>query len=302
VKLEELFDGGTPKMQKRKKNTFFAICVTAALLVLTLVVLAISGIVIAIGNGIEKRNAELSNVNIGKTTVISIVDSKLHTGSLLILDDNNKYVGAKPKLENMYSRTDRVHSVLRVNRNNFMATNAAASALNKMLSAFKESTGDDNVIVSNAYDQSKSETQSPIFATGETFELMYFHDFDNLGTTDQRTISGVELYSWIYENAYKYGFISIGDGASATFRYVGTVHSTAMKEKDLSFTEYLNMLKEQTTPASPLTVISAGNSYAVYYLSHEGEHTVPLNYKYDISGNNIDGYIITVNVSKKIEN
>jgi D-alanyl-D-alanine carboxypeptidase len=181
-----------------------------------------------------------------------------------------------------------------------MATDASATALNKMLGAFYKAMKDDNIIIANSYDTTKAETQDAIYSSGEAFEFTYFHDYE-ANSEDRRSIYGVQLYSWIYTNAYKYGFVTVGEGETNVFRYVGVVHSTAMKQSDLSFDEYLDVLKTKT-PDDPIKVSASGSSYAIYYVAKDGEHLVPKNYEYTVSGNNVDGYVITVNLSKKVTN
>ena len=307
MKLEELFEGGTLKRQKRKQNVFYSICISFALLLLTLVLIACVEVISTISGMINSGKDEDLKADIGSTTTINIVDTKLHTGSLLILNEDNPYVGSKPKLFNIQARTDRpkirngkdnAYTVLRSKQNSFMATDAAASAFNKMIGAFYQATKDDNLIVSNAYDQSKTSTQNPVFSTGEAFELQYFHDYETVGASDPRSIANVELYSWIYENAYKYGFVTAGGSSSNVFRYVGVVHSTAMFKNEVNFDSYHEMLKSSTSPANPLAVKSGSTIYAIYFLKEEEKHIVPLNYSYEISGNNVDGYIITVDLTK----
>lgn len=304
--FSELLEGGTPQMQKKKRITFYLICITAALIAVMLVVLAIYGIASLLSKN-RSLDDDLSKANIGKTTTTTIAESNLHSGSLLILDESNRF-GGTPSLVNMQERKDRpktesgtnAYSILKANRESFMATDAAATSLNKMLGAFYKAMKDDNIIIATAYDTSKAETQDAIYSSGEAFEFTYFYDYE-ANSEDRRSIYGVQLYSWIYTNAYKYGFVNVGEGESSVFRYVGIVHSTAMKQASLSFDEYLETLKTKT-PADPLKVTASGTAYAIYYLAKDGEHTVPESYEYTVSGNNVDGYIITVNLSKKATN
>ena len=146
MKIEELFEGGSFRMQRRKRNVFRMICLTAIVLVFTLVLLALVSIVSLVAGIIADANApEIPNADIGPTDTIDIVDTKLHNGSLLILDEDNPYSGNKPKLFNLQARTDRpkiangkdnAYTVLKAKQNSFMATDAAASALNKMIDGF----------------------------------------------------------------------------------------------------------------------------------------------------------------------
>ena len=304
--ISELFEGGTPQMQKKKKTTFIVMCITAALIVAMLLFLAIFGIASLLAK--EKKLEDSTEVvNIGSTVVTTISENELYSGNLLVLDENNTFKGT-PSLVNMQNYSGRsktqsgsnTYTILAPNREGFMATDAAASALNKMLGAFYKYSSDDNIFISAAYDKTASNMQA-IYSSGEAFELMYFHDYDTNKTSDRRSIAGVELYSWIYTNAYKYGFVAVGGADSNVFRYVGNVHSYAMKQNSLSFDQYIQTLKTKT-PDTPLKVTVSGSSYAIYYLAKDAEHLVPEKYEYSVSGNNVDGYIITVNLSKKVTN
>ena len=304
--FSELLEGGTPQMQRKKRITFYMICVTAALIAVMVLVLAIYGIASLLSQN-RKLDDDSYTVNIGKTTTATISVSNLHSGSLLILDENNRF-GGTPSLVNMQSRADRpkteaganTYSILKANRESFMATDAAASALNKMLGAFYKTMKDDNIIIATAYDSSKADTQDAIYSSGEAFQMTYFHDYET-NSEDRRNIYGVQTYSWIYNNAYKYGFVTVGESEPNVFRYVGIVHSNAIKQTGLSFDEYLETLKTKT-PTEPLKVTASGATYAVYYLAQGSEYTVPTDYEYTVSGNNVDVYIITVNLSKKATN
>lgn len=304
--FSELLEGATPQQQKKKRIIFHLICINAALIAVMLSMLSIYGIAAFLSQN-RSLDDSSSKANIGKTTITTLSENDLHSGNLLILDENNRFLGT-PNLVNLQERTDRpktdtgdnAYSILNKNRSNFMATNDAATALNKMLGSFYKAMKDDNIIIANAYDISKEASQDAIYSSGEAFELTCFYDYET-NSADRRSIYGIQLYNWVYNNAYKYGFVTVGGEESNVFRYVGVVHSTAMKQSGLSFDEYLEMIKAKT-PAEPLKVTASGTTYAVYYLAKDAEHAVPSNYAYDVSGNNVDGYIITVNLSKKVTN
>lgn len=107
---------------------------------------------------------------------------------------------------------------------------------------------------------------------------------------------------WIEENAWKYGFILRypEDKTDVTgiqyepwhIRYVGLPHSAIMKEKNFALEEYLDYLKEEQT----ITTTILGEKYEVSYHSVAKDTTihVPTDLRYEISGNNIDGVIVTV--------
>lgn len=108
---------------------------------------------------------------------------------------------------------------------------------------------------------------------------------------------------WIAKNAWKYGFILRypKDKTEITgiqyepwhIRYVGPPHSAIMYEKNLVLEEYLDYLKEE----QDISVNVNGEKYTVsYYPVSQGlTIKVPVNHDYEISGNNMDGVIVTVN-------
>lgn len=109
--------------------------------------------------------------------------------------------------------------------------------------------------------------------------------------------------AWLAENAWKYGFIQrypeskaqlTGiDQASGHFRYVGRPHARVMADNDLCLEEYMEFLKGYPYEGRHLTAEQDGVSYEIYYC--EGlEVPVPEHGNYTISGNNTDGFIVTV--------
>lgn len=115
-------------------------------------------------------------------------------------------------------------------------------------------------------------------------------------------------FSWIYENAHKYGFVlrypndckdhtgHDGDGR-VHLRYVGVAHATYIHEKGICLEEYLTALRTQYSSSSPLSFNAGGKSYQVYYVKYSGNPTnvpVPKDSNYTISGDNMNGFVVTV--------
>lgn len=137
--------------------------------------------------------------------------------------------------------------------------------------------------------------------TGYAFDFSETVNYDYQGTGD---------HAWLNENCYKYGFIvryteektDITKIASEPwhFRYVGIPHAYYMTENELCLEEYIDFLKKYTYEGEHLEFTDHDNrKYEVYYVpSDDGaEKTsvpVPSGKDYTISGNNIDGFIITV--------
>lgn len=137
--------------------------------------------------------------------------------------------------------------------------------------------------------------------TGYAFDFSETVNYDYQGTGN---------HAWINENCYKYGFIvryteektDITKIAAEPwhFRYVGIPHAYYITENDLCLEEYIELLRKYTYEGEHLEFKDHENrSYEVYFVASDdgAEKTtvpVPAGKEYAVSGNNIDGFIVTV--------
>lgn len=81
------------------------------------------------------------------------------------------------------------------------------------------------------------------------------------------------------------------------FRYVGYPHAIIMEQRGLCLEEYITMLRLYS-PFTPLVFPTETAPIMIYFVAaKEGESTllpVDLNSYYQLSGNNVDGFIVTV--------
>ena len=147
--------------------------------------------------------------------------------------------------------------------------------------------------------------------TGLAFDMSVFVDGENTYISDEPE------YLPIYSMAYKYGFVLRypADKVNITginyeawhFRYVGLPHAYYMSEKDLCLEEYIELLREDYKYSDEHLKVSAPDrdghvrNYEIYFVpadTNKGKNQVivPLGYEYSISGNNVDGFIITVDI------
>ncbi|XRG77698.1 VanY-A/VanY-F/VanY-M family D-Ala-D-Ala carboxypeptidase [Rossellomorea sp. GAMAL-10_SWC] len=124
----------------------------------------------------------------------------------------------------------------------------------------------------------------------------------DVGSTKMKMNEALEG-KWLENNAWKYGFIIRypKDKTAITgiqyepwhIRYVGLPHSVIMEEKNFTLEEYLDFLKKQMSISTNIN----GQKYEISYYPVTKNTTiqVPTNLRYDISGNNMDGVIVTVN-------
>ena len=110
-------------------------------------------------------------------------------------------------------------------------------------------------------------------------------------------------YAWAVEHAWEYGFIqrypphkSDVTGIryeSWHFRYVGIPHAWLMKQENLCLEEYIEYLRDFSFDRGPLTVTCLGRSWRIYYAAGTSI-PVPAAGNYEISGNNVDGFVVTI--------
>lgn len=157
--------------------------------------------------------------------------------------------------------------------------------------------------------------------TGLACDLSFFtYSYATIPVADH------EYGSWLWENCSNYGFILryTKDMEATTgiayepwhFRYIGFPHAKAVEHFDLCYEDYIELLKKYTFETRILyvkadgTVSSAApeemptsDGYLIYYVPMaEGESTqikIPTGFEYkdvEISGNNVDGFIVTVHL------
>lgn len=147
--------------------------------------------------------------------------------------------------------------------------------------------------------------------TGLAFDMSVYVDGENTYISDEPE------YLPIYSMAYKYGFILRypADKVNITginyeawhFRYVGLPHAYYMTENDLCLEEYIDLLRRKYSYSDEHLKVEAPDrdgkvrNYEIYFVpadTNKGKNQliVPLGYEYEISGNNVDGFIVTVDL------
>ena len=126
-------------------------------------------------------------------------------------------------------------------------------------------------------------------------------DFGVYSGGTQSTFDGTGITAWFKRNSYKYGFIHryaqnktriTGTAYEPWhFRYVGLPHSYIMHENDWCFEEYIELLRGHTFE-EPFEAEYDGVTYSIYFTT-DTDVQLPLGSIFEISGNNVDGFIVT---------
>ena len=300
-----------------QKYTIFGVIALAALTVLMLLVMAIGGIIANIRGEIGKGP---SNEKVDWTSVTVTATDTLQ-GPLVLVNTTHVYTFPNG-IDHLGKLNDkRLSHDPRVYQQSGLSTymeKTALDALDQMLVDFHAATGKDEVILRYAY--RSAEDQQALVDNGASTQVGYSDHHTGMGIQlgyirDGRTysLSADEVYSWLFENCHKYGFVIRYPDAKSDvtgvsdytdyFRYVGVAHATYMTEHDLCLEEYIEFIKSYSDN-KPLKVNGAdGRYYEVWYVAVDGSATVnhPTNYAYTVSGTNDGGVVVTVDRSKALE-
>lgn len=258
---------------------------------------------------------------------VSVKNSEsLGSGNLILLNSTYKYEGGVPTdLDGVYGYLfdESGAQIGSTSSTQVMGRKEMLRAFNSLLCGFYDETGLKTLMVNDMYVGSVSgeENDSEDSASVQTEKPCYEHDSGlavdlQLYLAEEGTypaFDGTGRYSWIIENCWKYGFVQryTQDKVSLTrveqmanhFRYVGVPHAEIMHLNGLCLEEYLDFVKQYTFEKPYSFESSDGNCYAIYYTEMSSEKNtncpIPLNdsdeeYEYEISGDNMSGYIICV--------
>lgn len=313
------------RRQKRKQSrlVLLAMATVVLLLALVLVIFAICSIVDAIGAKVKGDPSGGTTPTTGQVQYTQAVlpNTQLTRGELIVVNRDHACPDNLTGLVNIYDNRGKIDG------NNFyqltsqketdtytpLLQKSAFDAFEAMMREHYNIFNDKSVLISSAYRAYRHQAAlgSSITAghsdhhTGYTLALRCY---------EGGAQSDLPLTHWLYSNCYKYGFIMRypGDKENVTgvsdyahcFRYVGTPHAYYITNNGLCLEEYVALLQGYTQ-SNPLQITDHNQkSYLVYYTSAaEGDITtlqVPSNYNYTVSGDNVGGFIVTVDLSSPI--
>ena len=283
------------------------------------------------------KNAAFENVSFEDKLFAS---SDIHKGELLLINASFPYVfpAETPTFVSCYnSRT--IHGKSQSGNNIYAyytqsgASNCARfdatmlAAFNALADDFYKATGNYDLFIYDedgyrTYDEqaAKNQKKPGDYAPAGQTEHHLGTSIDLYGNISSSTpiyrIDAPEyksIYQWIYDNAYKYGFVlrypEAKSGVTGVtyepyhFRYVGVAHAEYMTKNNLCLEEYLDLIRDSHTKSSPLYFKGEdGIEYMVYYVPASTDNltgvSVPkednAGVKYSVSGDNKAGFIVTV--------
>lgn len=233
--------------------------------------------------------------------------SGVYTGTLVLVNDANpsKLTRQELDLQQVWYAADKPESLILSYPGYTFLNRTALTQFNRLMTAYYAVTNNAEIMFNYGYLETGKEKSNPESATGLDIQLHL-----KLKNGGYAFISNTAPYSWIYEHLTSYGYVirypaekaeitGVKSGGYTAIRYVGVPHAVYMTENNLCLEEYLDLLKQQYTFGQGMLEFNAGEQfYRVYYVPASGtgdtEVPVPKTMPYEISGNNTDGYIVTV--------
>lgn len=237
---------------------------------------------------------------------IEITEEQIYQGDLLLVNKEHPVHQEKIKSDivNLTVHNELTQGYVLLGSENYMSKEIAHKFSGMVAAAGKD--GLHNFAITSGY-RSFEEQNMLYEQMGAELALPPGHSEHNLGLaldvgSTQMKMEEAPEGKWIEKNAWEYGFIlrypeGKTDITGIQFepwhiRYVGLPHSAIMEEKGFVLEEYIDYLKEERTVSASL----GGETYELSYYPVSKNTTihVPADLRYEISGNNVDGVIVTV--------
>jgi len=253
-------------------------------------------------------------------TLTDLGADAIYTGELVLVNNWTHYVF--PEEEELVCVYEEKSDSYIVARTDIYVKPVAMEALDAMLDDFRAQGGSKTVNVVAGYrteeyqqhlfDQSAernglAHAQKYVAQPGgsehHTGLVVDFSILNPNGTSSN--YDGTGEYAWINENCVNYGYVVRYEPGKEEqtgiwdepwhFRYVGRPHATKMAELDLCLEEYIDYLKDYTFEGEHLMISCGGDTYEVWYAQGQEIH-LPDSGSYLVSGNNVDGLVVTYKV------
>lgn len=251
---------------------------------------------------------------------ITLTTADIYKGDLILVNSMYEYHFNENVDEIQLTSLDTYNGgVIRTGKNDLMLAARIMEPLYDMIFDCNTALGVDNTGVTSAYrtkeyqesvynqyveeggvEYAEAYVSYPGYSehhTGLSLDMgIYYHD------GSEGRFSGSNNAEWMDENCQEYGFIRRykEDKTDITginneawhFRYVGVPHAIYMNDNNLCLEEYIEYLRTNTSKEAPLTVNSSAGTFSIY--STKDTIIEKPKQEYTISGDNMDGYIVTV--------
>ncbi len=250
--------------------------------------------------------SDAAHVNQDSTKTIQVGKDQIYKGNLILV--NQTYPIHKGSMEsdivNLFEHRELLDGFGLLDDQIRLPTDLVQRFSDMVAGAAKD--GVDHFLISSGY-RDRDEQNKLYEEKGSGYALPAGHSEHNLGLSldigsSLAPMNEAPEGEWLKKNASDYGFILRYPKNKTKitgiqyepwhFRYVGLPHSRIMQEKDYTLEQYLDFLREHQS----ISVTVDGERYQVIYKPVDRETTIelPAGSEYEVSGNNVDGVIVTV--------
>ncbi len=261
---------------------------------------------------------------------VTLENNEIYKGDLLLVNGDYPFMSAADaKISTLYERKTESYSVSGMD---ISMQESAIEPLNAMLDAFANEMGHYDMLVIDGFrtlEQQQALYDADLALTGmetstlvakpghsehETGYALDFSLFYTDGTSGE--YDGTGDYDWIDQHCADFGYIlrypqnkteiTKIQYESWHYRYVGKPHAYYIMQSGICLEEYIEEVKAYSVE-SPLEIVDGdGAAYAVYYVPADTDADVTYTpilpgLPYTISGNNIDGFIVTIDLQETRE-
>jgi len=237
-------------------------------------------------------------------------------GNLILI--NNDHIYEIPETQDFVNINEYKTASYQVTDDDHFICSTVIEPLNEMMDNFFDETGVDSIVVISTFrdhERQQAVLDDYIARFGRRGAALWaaqpgyseHHtglavDFGVYSNRSLRTFQGTGTTAWFAQNSYRFGFILRfpEDKVEITgtnyepwhFRYIGLPHSYFMFMNNLCLEEYIELITEHTA-ADPFKAVRDGVPYEIYFVPSI-DIPIPLDSDFDISGNNIGGFIVTI--------
>ena len=253
------------------------------------------------------------------TFILHMTEADIGLGYLVLVNHNHYFERPAPGRLDLAYIENHITTGFRVLGQNNLLERSVIPPLDEMMAAFIEETGNRTVAVISAFRNRYAQQailDDHISRMGRTEALRWVaipgysehhtglaFDLGIYTGGVRSTFTGEGVTSWFNRNAPNFGFIlrypynrfAITQTAFEPwhFRYVGLPHSLIITQNNIVLEEYIDMMRRYT-PEEPLEFEHNGILYEIFFVAGT-EVPIPFNSAFSISGNNADGFIVTIN-------
>ena len=271
------------------------------------------------------------------TKYVTVDADQIHRGPCILVNFDVPYIFEED--EDVYSVFKNKTKSYKVTSGSVFLRMEMINALNDLMDAFYAKTENRNIMVNSGFRNAKQQqevydsklqlngaeyaekyVQKPGYSehhTGYAMDLAVYDegDLEVEGDEAMWTFDGKNEYFWVDQNCDQYGFVLRYSASkedvtriayeSWHYRYVGIGNALTMTNMGLSLEEYVNFIKDYSYNGTRYYITADnGDIYCTYYVKSNGQdgQKIPIPKtarSYQISGNNIDGFIIAALVGNE---